>query len=234
VGWETHISPELGERPQELINKRILKDCDLLVGVFWTRLGTPTGKAESGTVEEIEEHIKSGKAAMIYFSLKPVAPESIDLKQFEKVKSFKEKCKQLGIVEEYENIEQFKSKFAKQLPVTILKNPYIQSLIQLPEVAGRTSKSIESGGLINLSNEAKQLLKAAASKEDGTILKIAVLGGRFIQAGGRKFGGGRGRESAKWESALEELIDHELVTERGYKGEVFELTYKGWEIVDRL
>jgi hypothetical protein len=27
---------------------------DILMGVFWTRLGTPTGKAPSGTVEEIE------------------------------------------------------------------------------------------------------------------------------------------------------------------------------------
>ena len=66
------------------------------------------------------------------------------------------------------------------------------------------------------------------------ILKMAVLGGKFIQAGGQKFGGGRGREAPKWESALEELIDQGLVTERGYKGEVFELTYKGWEIADKL
>ena len=74
AGWKTHTAPELGTRPQELINSRILRDCDLLIGVFWTRLGTPTGKSESGTVEEIEEHIKAGKPAMIYFSSKPAAP----------------------------------------------------------------------------------------------------------------------------------------------------------------
>ncbi|HEX4117404.1 MAG TPA: hypothetical protein VHX99_01265, partial [Rhizomicrobium sp.] len=51
LGWETHSSPELGERPQGIINKQILKDCDLLIAVFWTRLGSPTGKSESGTVE---------------------------------------------------------------------------------------------------------------------------------------------------------------------------------------
>jgi hypothetical protein len=39
VGWETNTSPEMGERPQAIINKQILKDCDLLVGVFWTRIG---------------------------------------------------------------------------------------------------------------------------------------------------------------------------------------------------
>ncbi len=38
IGWEPHSSPELGDRPQELINSRLLRAYDLLVGVFWTRL----------------------------------------------------------------------------------------------------------------------------------------------------------------------------------------------------
>src|SRR5258706_497720 len=37
VGWETHSAPEMGNRPQAIINKRVLPECDLLVGVFWTR-----------------------------------------------------------------------------------------------------------------------------------------------------------------------------------------------------
>jgi hypothetical protein len=50
ISWETHSSPELGDRPQAIINKQVLKDADLLIGIFWTRIGTPTGKAESGTL----------------------------------------------------------------------------------------------------------------------------------------------------------------------------------------
>ncbi len=68
VGWETHATPEMGDRPQAIINKQLLRDCDLLIAVFWTRLGTPTGVASSGTVEEIEEHLAADKPAMIYFS----------------------------------------------------------------------------------------------------------------------------------------------------------------------
>lgn len=63
VGWETHSVPEMGDHPQAIINKQILHDCDLLVGVFWTRIGTATGTYASGTVEEIEEHIKAGRQA---------------------------------------------------------------------------------------------------------------------------------------------------------------------------
>jgi hypothetical protein len=32
----------MGERPQQILNKQILATCDVLVGVFWTRLGTKT------------------------------------------------------------------------------------------------------------------------------------------------------------------------------------------------
>lgn len=48
VGWETHSSPELGMSAQDLINERVLRDCDLLIGIFWTRIGTPTG-TKAGT-----------------------------------------------------------------------------------------------------------------------------------------------------------------------------------------
>lgn len=61
VGWETHTSPDMGERPQAIINKDVLRDCDLLVAAFWTRIGSPTGSFPSGSVEEIEEDIASGR-----------------------------------------------------------------------------------------------------------------------------------------------------------------------------
>ncbi len=41
--WETHTAPEYGTRPQEVINRAIVDECDLLVGIFWTRIGSHTG-----------------------------------------------------------------------------------------------------------------------------------------------------------------------------------------------
>ena len=66
VSWETHAAPDLAGRGQRLINERLLSNCDLLVGVFWTRLGTPTGEHASGTVKEIKTHVASGRTAMVY------------------------------------------------------------------------------------------------------------------------------------------------------------------------
>ncbi|STQ89313.1 hypothetical protein [Iodobacter fluviatilis] len=237
AGWETHSSPELGSRAQELINSRVLKDCDLLIGVFWTRLGTPTGEAKSGTVEEIERHIETGKPAMIYFSSKPVALQSIDLTQYQALQEFKKKCEGLGLVEEFENTIDFKEKISRHLQLCIHHNPHIKSLFEsrpdTTEDVDFVATYVETRNH-ELSDEAQVLLKAASKDTNGTILKIAVIGSRFIQAGESSFGGQGGRESARWEYALNELVDRNFVVERGHKGEVFELTHEGWALADTL
>jgi hypothetical protein len=232
VGWDTHSSPELGARPQDLINERILKDCDLLIGVFWTRLGTPTGKAASGTVEEIEEHVAAGKPAMIYFSSKPVAPDSVDADQYAQVKAVRTKWRSQGLIETYDSVEEFRSKLSKQLPLCLAKNAYLQGILEIPHVEVALPQMSASRHSYALTEEARSLLKAAALKDDGSILKISHLGGRFIQAGGQTFGEGRGRERARWEAALDELERNGLVVGRGYKGEVYELTHEGWAVAD--
>src|SRR5438552_15116614 len=79
--WETHTAPEYNVRPQEAINIRIVDECDLPVGIFWHKLGTPTGEAESGTLEEIERAAKAGKPVMLYFSHVPTDPHVVDLRQ---------------------------------------------------------------------------------------------------------------------------------------------------------
>jgi hypothetical protein len=34
LGWETHASPQMGDRPQGIINGQLLKDTDLLIAFF--------------------------------------------------------------------------------------------------------------------------------------------------------------------------------------------------------
>lgn len=89
VMWETHALPQSGIRPQEAINYQLVRECDLLVGMFWTRIGTSTGVAESATVEEIDQFVAAGKPALLYFSSRPIDPNKIDLTQHRKLRSFK-------------------------------------------------------------------------------------------------------------------------------------------------
>ena len=237
VGWDTHSSPELGARPQELINERLLKECDLLIAVFWTRLGSPTGEASSGTVEEIEGHIAAGKPAMLYFSSKPVAPASIDTDQYEAVKKFKKRVRDQGLIDEFDNLDQFRRKLAKQLQLCLLHNDHVKAIVEeasegnvdtLPKAAPH-----EEPESLHLSEASRNLLKLAASNTDGVILKTATFDGRHIQAGGQALGG-HGKEAAKWDEALNELVSLGLVVARGYKDQVFELTHKGWKVAEQL
>lgn len=59
--WERDSTPEMGDRPQALINKQLGEKTDMVIGAFWTRIGTPTGEAESGSAEEVREGMREGK-----------------------------------------------------------------------------------------------------------------------------------------------------------------------------
>jgi hypothetical protein len=108
VGWETHSVPSAGDRPQAIINGQLLKDTDLLIAVFWTRIGSPTGAAPSGTVEEIEEHIRADKPVMIYFSSAPVRLDSTDSHQYEALKKFRQSIQARSLCDSYESLAEFR------------------------------------------------------------------------------------------------------------------------------
>jgi len=115
VKWESHSVPLQGDRPQSLINKQLLRKCDFLVGVFWTRLGTDTGVAPSGTVEEIREFIAEKKPVLLYFSDQPVAPGSIDPAQWEKLQAFKKEMRGAGLQQDYSDVNDFRLSLFRHL-----------------------------------------------------------------------------------------------------------------------
>jgi hypothetical protein len=231
IGWETHSSPEMGDRPQAILNKQILKGCDLLVGVFWTRIGTSTGSYESGTVEEIEEHLKAGKPTMLYFSKTPVEMDSVDTEQYEKLKVFRESCKARGVYEVYESLSDFKDKFYRQLQLKMNNDDNFKSS------SGEIQMNILDtlSPVQTLSKDAEVLLKEASLSSNGRIMKFQFIGGFGIQTNGKKFNEDNSpRERAKWDDAINELLQGGLVESRGYKGEIYEITSKGFEVADSI
>jgi hypothetical protein len=121
VRWESHAVPLQGDRPQELINQQLVEQCDFLIGVFWTRLGTDTGMAPSGTVEEIEQFLEAGKPVLIYISNQPVALDSVDKEQWEKLKAFKAEMRTNGLQTEYSDPAQFRERLTHDLVKVIDK-----------------------------------------------------------------------------------------------------------------
>lgn len=231
VGWESHSSPQMGERPQEVINKQILDNCDLLIAAFWTRIGSPTGEAQSGTVEEIEEHVKAGKPAMLYFSSAPVRPDSVDNDQYTALKEFKEACRKKGLVEEYESVTAFRDKLTRQLAHTINRN--FEPVGSSDDSGSETSALV--GLSVTLSDAAKELLREAEQDDSGVIMRLGTMGGTHVQTNNREFSElGNPRSEAKWRSAVDELHRADLIEDRAGKGEVFFMTDKGYEVAERL
>lgn len=231
IGWESHSSPEMGASPQSIINNQVLDKCDLLIGVFWTRIGTATDDFPSGTIEEIEKHIATGKPAMLYFSSQPVAMDTVDLDQVAKLKSFKEACRRRGLYESYDSHSDFKAKLYHHLQLKVNEHP----LFQGNDIETQTEIVESKTTLPNLSAQARTLLKEASLDPNGIILQVKHLGGTAIQTNGKNLilSNSR-RDIAKWEEAMGELLGLGLVVARGYKGEIYEVTNLGFQIADMI
>src|SRR5262245_1290917 len=81
--WELDAVPSAGA-PQEVLNRQLVANADVLMAVFWTRLGTPTANASSGTVEEIEHCRRDGKPVLLYFC-EAAIPHDHDPEQFQRL-----------------------------------------------------------------------------------------------------------------------------------------------------
>ena len=234
LGWETHATPEIGDRPQAIINGQLLKEADLLVAIFWTRIGSPTGTANSGTVEEIEEHIGAGKPAMIYFSSAPVRPDSIDEKQYSALREFKESLRARGLFEQYETLAEFRTKFARQLAQKIISAfPATADPAVAKDSAPDLPRAIPSRAP-SLGASASELLAEAAKDGQGVIMSLQTLQGSHVQTNGREFVEGGPRSEAQWRGAVAELHRLGLLEDRAGKNEVFFVTDAGYRTAELL
>ncbi len=121
VKWETHALPTSGIRPQQAINNDLVSSSDILIGLFWAKLGTSTGVAASGTVEEIDQFVTANKPAMLYFSSRPLDPNKIDIKQLKKLKDFKVTTYNTALVGTFASPVELKSTLLNHLTAQVRK-----------------------------------------------------------------------------------------------------------------
>lgn len=119
IGWDTSCSPQIGYAPQEYINQTLLENCDILIGIFWSKLGYPTQFAESGSVEEIQRHSEAKKKGMLYFSQKPIPPECLNVEQYQKLQEFKKSIQSSSLYREYSDENNFEKKLFDDIHMLI-------------------------------------------------------------------------------------------------------------------
>ena len=89
--------------------------------------------------------------------------------------------------------------------------------------------------LPQLSEDACELLAEAAKDKLRMIRKVRTAGGLSIATGGKRFcEKGNVRSEARWERAIQDLLDQDLVVDQDGKGQLFEVTHKGFEVADGL
>ena len=175
LGWDTHSAPLLGTRPQDVINNMVLKHADVLVGIFKDRLGSPTGKEPSGTIEEINVHLSLGKPVLLYFG-EPTGSEE----QRIAVNAYKEECKKKGLIGEYRDCPALKEKFTDHLQLVIngLKDvkQKTRSLEIRPIGVPGESLAIVDGYVPDIDEKTKTLLIEVVQDPKGQICVSKFLG----------------------------------------------------------
>lgn len=117
---ETHVRPGAG-RAQGVINEQI-GEYDMFVGLMWKRLGSPTGIAPSGTVEEYRRAYqrwarrkKNRPSVMFYFRTGATRLDEVDPEQWKKVQAFKRRMHAEGLARDYATPAVFKDLIREHL-----------------------------------------------------------------------------------------------------------------------
>jgi len=116
--WELDGVPGSGARPQDILNRQLVENADILIGVFWTRLGTPTGHAVSGTAEEIDHFRSRGKPALLYFSEADI-PHDHDPEQLRRLKEYRKTLEADTLYQTYRGGEDLRRRVTRDLARTI-------------------------------------------------------------------------------------------------------------------
>ena len=122
VRWENDVHPGVGLDGQDVINHQVMDDYNLFIGIMHARFGTPTHRAGSGTEEEYDIAYSKHQnneidEIMFYFCTKsPDNLDSIDTGQLEKIRAFKDKIQNQGVLYwSFTDVDDFKKQLRLHL-----------------------------------------------------------------------------------------------------------------------
>ena len=196
VDWQTHVSPGAGLDTQGVISRQLPTDYDIFLGVMWTRFGTETPRAGSGTEEEFEaalaRHRSSGGdlRIMFYFKEAPLSPNAIDSAQLEKVKAFRQRLEDGGVLyrafgteEEFERVvrEDLTREFMALAVPTAVSDGSSGEEASNVELEGEEDS--EELGYIDYLDEAEDLFAGSNAVTERLTVAIKGIGSKMHERG---------------------------------------------------
>ena len=121
VRWEKDVRPGIGEDGQAVINEQVGDQYDLFIGIMYTKFGSQTNRADSGTEEEFNIALERSKREqgleiMFYFNDRAIQPSQLDIEQYNKVKAFRDNVVGTNcLYSMYDGEEDFKGKLKQHL-----------------------------------------------------------------------------------------------------------------------
>ncbi len=217
LGYDFNAHADSGQHPQESLNHQLLEQADLIIAIFWTKLGSPTTEYSSGSVEEISRHIQNGKKALIYFSKKKVDLEKVDSEQYKKLQDYKRSIQGNTFYKEVSTEDEFEQLLKDEIQLIaneLETGPVIQ---KEPNDEKMTFSKIET-----------QLL--TIMREKNHLAYVKMLGG--VNVGGYNINDRR--MLAEIEEAIENLEIKGLIKPTSLKRELFELTAAGYRVCEAI
>ncbi|MBI1873277.1 MAG: hypothetical protein HYS05_05215 [Acidobacteria bacterium] len=137
------VLPDAGH-PQTVINKQT-PPYDLFIGLMWSRFGTPTERAGSGTEQELREALSRRTIAgadhpriLLYFCDRPVPfpKHAADLRQLEQVVAFRNECRSRLLYSTFDDARMFERLIRRHLVQFALDrwSPAAESAVDAPQV----------------------------------------------------------------------------------------------------
>ena len=192
IHWATSSYPEHGAHPQTLLNGQLASKSDMLIGIFGAKVGTPTDKAQSGTIEEIEEYVKSGKPVMLFF--RKQNDTSTPASEIEKLQTFKSSVKDQCLYREYDSPSTFEATFTDALELFLANN-----WLSEPKPKGVSQGSIE------LSDEEIDVLRSWVASDEPDAHAARYMGGTMFVLGSLSYDVTDGRELVQWQEFFNKL-----------------------------
>jgi hypothetical protein len=129
LNWDIDTYTAIGTDAQDAINNQIEDEYDILVSLIWQKLGTPTKRDKSGTVEEINRALDNPtKLSLIYFKTTIENLNEIDLNELQKINEFKSELSSKGVLyKEFNSTPEFETKF--RINLTSLISDYLKGKV---------------------------------------------------------------------------------------------------------
>jgi len=166
IGWESDTFSAMGVDGQEVINTQIDDNFDIFIGIMWSKVGTATARAASGTIEEFERALSRWQTdpnsvnVGFYFKTDAIPQDILDPEQYLQVRDFKSKIHESGCLTKDFSGDSFEKLFRRELNSNVAD--FLTKLRKKKDVVGTGSSKESSTKLII--NDSEALTEAEESE----------------------------------------------------------------------